>query len=88
MGRGGGKKKGEFSVYDQNIIDETQWETMLSREVNLLKLIHSFTFITFINLISAILLCLSNEFIAYMKPCMKLNTTYFQERISSLNDTI
>ena len=33
MGRGGGKKKGEFSVYDQNIIDETQWETMLNREV-------------------------------------------------------
>ena len=33
MGRGGGKKKGEFSVYDQNIIDETQWETMLTREV-------------------------------------------------------
>ena len=48
MGRGGGKKKGEFSVYDQNIIDETQWETMLSREVNLL------TVIIFINLICAI----------------------------------
>ena len=54
MGRGGGKKKGEFSVYDQNIIDETQWETMLSREVNLL------TVIIFINLICVILLCLSN----------------------------
>ena len=34
MGRGGGKKKGEFSVYDQTINNETQWETMLIREVN------------------------------------------------------
>ena len=34
MGCGGGKKKGEFSVYDHNVIDETQWETMLTREVN------------------------------------------------------
>ena len=33
MGRGGGKKKGEFSVYDQSINDEPQWETMLMREV-------------------------------------------------------
>ena len=40
MGRGGGKKKGEFSVYDQNIIDETQWETMLSREVKLVDAYH------------------------------------------------
>ena len=71
MGRGGGKKKGEFSVYDQNIIDETQWETMLSREVNLLKLIK------FINLICAILLCLFNKFIVYIKSCMKLNANSF-----------
>ena len=34
MGRGGGKKKGEFSVYDQTINDETQWNTMVAREVN------------------------------------------------------
>ena len=34
MGRGGGKKKGEFSVYDESINNEKQWEKMLMREVN------------------------------------------------------
>ena len=33
MGRGGGKKWKEFSIYDHSINDETQWETMLMIKV-------------------------------------------------------
>ena len=34
MGRGSGKKKGEYSVYDQDINNAKQWENLLMREVN------------------------------------------------------
>ena len=33
MGRGGGKKWKEFSIYDHSINDENQWETMLMIKV-------------------------------------------------------